>query len=242
MWSRPPHKQALDHLWYKGELATHHRKNFTKFYDLPERVIPDTLRAPDRGPEDQFNYLCERALDHLVFATPADLQDFWGAASAVQIKSWLAAHPHKFEPVTIKTHDGNAFEAVAVPDIEDRFARVMSPGTRLRLLNPFDPLIRNRKRLSHIFGFDYKIEIFVPQAERRWGYYVYPLLEGDRFVGRVELKADRKAGRLCVLNLWLEPGFRLTARREKKLQTELRYFARLAEIKQSDFDLGNLVA
>ena len=101
------------------------------------------------------------------------------------------------------------------------------PTSRLRIINPFDPIARDRTRLRHIFGFDYRIEIFVPPAKRQWGYYVYPLLEGDRFVGRVELKAHRKSGTLEVKRLWQERGIKWTDARAAKLDAELRRLSRL---------------
>ena len=110
----------------------------------------------------------------------------------------------------LESADRRWFGAFAPSDIEERIAKTVQPTARLRILNPFDPVIRDRARLSRLFGFDYRIEIFVPAAQRKWGYYVYPLLEGDRFVGRIELKADRKAGELKVIQLWSEPGIKWT--------------------------------
>ena len=109
-------------------------------------------------------------------------------------------------------------------------AAAPAPTSRLRILNPFDPVIRDRNRLQRLFGFDYRIEIFVPAAKRIWGYYVYPLLEGDRFVGRLEAKADRTAGTLTVERMWPEPGIAWTDTRDAKLDAELTRFARLAGV------------
>jgi len=225
MWSRPPHKRALDYLWYIGELTTSHRENFTKFYDLTERVIP---KAHYEGamPEDKLAWLCEAALNHLIIATPAELQDFWGAASALQIKAWLANTAYDVRPIEVETAAGQWLPAFARPDIESQLEGLTPPTSRLRILNPFDPLTRDRKRLLRLFGFDYKIEIFVPAAKRQWGYYVYPILEGDRFIGRIEVKADRKAGTLNVLKLWKEPHIEWLESRDEKLQAELKRLAR----------------
>ncbi|MHA1538515.1 MAG: DNA glycosylase AlkZ-like family protein, partial [Alphaproteobacteria bacterium] len=111
-----------------------------------------------------------------------------------------------------------------------RLADTLSPTSRLRILNPFDPSIRDRKRLSRLFGYDYRIEIFVPAVKRRWGYYVYPLLEGDRFVGRIEVKAERNAGVLTVLNIWAEAGVKWTAGRAGKIDAELDRLARFVGV------------
>ena len=91
-------------------------------------------------------------------------------------------------------------------------------------------MIRDRARLARLFGFEYRVEMFVPAAKRVWGYYVYPLLEGARFVGRIELKADRRAGRLEVLQFWPEPGIRWTAPRFDRLDAELLRLARFADL------------
>ena len=115
---------------------------------------------------------------------------------------------------------------MAPGDIEERLRAVPAPTSRLRVLNPFDPVVRHRTQLARLFVFEYRIEIFVPAAKRQYGYYVYPILEGDRFVGRVEARADRKKGILCVENLWWEKGVRETNARRAKLDAELDRMAR----------------
>ena len=225
MWARPPHKRALDYLWYIGELSTCHRENFTKYYDLSERVIPEKhFHGP--APENKLGWLCESALKRLSIASAAELQDFWGAASAVQIRDWVSSTSYDVNRVEIETATGQWQSGFAAADIESQLDDLTAPTSRLRILNPFDPLARDRKRLLRLFGFDYKIEIFVPAAKRRWGYYVYPILEGDRFIGRIEVKADRKAGVLTVLKLWKEPGEKWSERQDDKLDAELKRLAR----------------
>ena len=103
---------------------------------------------------------------------------------------------------------------------EQLLARLPEPPARLRVLSPFDPLLRDRTRLERLFAFDYRIEVFVPAA-RRTGYYVFPLLERDRLVGRIDLRADRAADVLEVNGLWMEPGRRLRPGRARRLEAEL---------------------
>jgi hypothetical protein len=91
----------------------------------------------------------------------------------------------------------------------------------MRLLSPFDPVIADRDRLRRLFGFDYRVEIFVPPSQRSHGYYVLPILEGDRFVGRLDPKLDRDRGVLEVRKLWWEPGIRVTRTRERSLARAL---------------------
>lgn len=227
MWARPPHKRALDQLWYAGELATSHREKFIKYYDLAERVVPATHREMDHSDEHQLDWLCKAALDRLGFGTLGEIQRFWAAMDTPEVKSWASKASDHLVPIELETVDGDWVSMVAPANIESLLADARSPTSRLRILSPFDPAIRDRTRLARLFGFDYRIEIFVPAAQRRWGYYVYPLLERDRFVGRVELKADRKAATVKVVQIWPEAGVKWTNDRAGKLDAELARLARL---------------
>jgi uncharacterized protein YcaQ len=231
MWKRPPHKLALDYMWYAGELSTSHRENFTKFYDLTERVIPEEHLRNVPSDEAQIDWLCEAALDRMSFATIGDIQRFWDAVETSEVRRWTQAKSSQFVQVEIKSADGAWTQALAPGDIESRLSNAPAPTKRLRILNPFDPAIRDRKRLHRLFGFEYTVEMFVPAAKRKWGYYVYPILEGDRFVGRIEVKADRKAGTLNVVNLWHEPKVKWTSSRTDKLNAELDRMARFIGIR-----------
>lgn len=230
MWARPPHKLALDYMWYTGELATSHRQSFKKYYDLSERVIPADLRDRTHEDDAQLDWLCSNALDHLGFGTPREIQRFWDAADGREVQDWLKGAGAFAVPVDVQAADGAWGNAFAPADIEERLAGLVTPTSRLRILNPFDPVIRDRSRLKRLFGFDYRVEMFVPAAKRQWGYYVYPLLEGDRFVGRLEVKAYRDRGVLNVINLWPEPGVKWTAARLKKLDAELARLARFVSV------------
>ena len=230
MWARPPHKKALDLMWYDGTLSTCYRENFTKFYNLTDRVVPDHHRTPTTDDAGQIDWLCNAALSRLSFATQGEIQRFWEAMDAKETKTWTDAQTHLI-PVEIELADRSLQPAFAHPDIETRLRNMPEPTSRLHLLNPFDPAIRDRNRLLKLFGFEYVNEMFVPAAKRRWGYYVYPLLERDRFVGRIELKADRTKSEMTVTGFWPEPGIKWPPARHKKLETELTRFARLAGIK-----------
>ncbi len=230
MWERPPHKVSLDLLWYSGVLATSHRENFGKYYDLAERVFPENLRNQLVNDADQIHWLCEQALERLAFATPGEIQRFWDAVSAKETKTWLAENESRLTKVEVQSSDKRWYPAVAPADLIERLDAAKPANTRLRVLSPFDPAIRDRNRLMKLFGFDYRIEIFVPAAKRQWGYYVYPLLEGDRFVGRIELKAERKKALLNVVNFWPEDGVKWAPARFEKLDQELARFAKLAAL------------
>jgi len=234
MWARPPHKKALDQMWYAGDLATCHRKNFVKFYDLGERVFAQQMRDGLSAAE-QADILCDQALDKISIGTCGEVQKFWEAMDAKEVRAWLDRR--NLVPVEVQSADKTWREAWAVPDIEERIAQALAPTIRLRILNPFDPSIRDRMRLQRLFGFEYRNEMFVPRDKRIWGYYVYPLLEGDRFVGRCELKADRKAGWLRVTGFWPERGAKWGANRLDKFDAELSRFARMVGIADTGWDV-----
>ena len=229
MWARPPHKKALDQMWYAGDLATCYRENFVKFYNLPERVFPRLVSECGMAEADQIDQLNEIALDKLSFGTAGDIQRFWGTQTAKEAKSWAEAQS-QLVPVEIETAERTWYPCLAPSDIETRLANLPDPTSRLRILNPFDPAIRDRTRTRRLFGFDYVNEMFVPAAKRRWGYYVYPLLEQDRFVGRLEIKADRAKNQMQITGFWPEPKVKWTPKRHAKLDAELTRFARLAGI------------
>lgn len=237
MWSRPPHKLALDYMWYGGELATCHRVNFNKFYDLSERIYPAHLRDLAMPDHEQVDWLCRAALDRMAFGTLGEVQRFWDAVDRTEVQVWADAPGRLGEggtmrPVELETVDGQFIKAFAPIDIEDRLAGLKPPTSRLRILNPFDPVIRDRNRLARLFGFDYRVEMFVPADKRIWGYYVFPILEGHRFVGRIELKADRKAGLLTVLNFWPEKVVKWPSTRHEKLEAELQRMARFVGLEE----------
>lgn len=236
MWARPPHKLALDYMWYCGELATCHRVNFNKYYDLAERVFPKHLRDIELTDREQIEWLCQAALDRMGFGTLGEVQKFWDAVDAKEVRAWSENAPTKVRTVEVETAQGAWVKGIAPVDIEERLANLKRPTSRLRILNPFDSVIRDRKRLSRLFGFDYRVEMFVPAAKRIWGYYVFPILERHRFVGRIEIKADRQGSALNVINFWPEQGIQWPAKRREKLNAELGRMARFVGLNSVSWD------
>ncbi|MCH1482623.1 MAG: winged helix DNA-binding domain-containing protein [Alphaproteobacteria bacterium] len=232
MWSRPPHKKALEQMWYAGVLGTAERRNFVKYYDLGARVFPPV--PPDRPDAKAAGaMLCDLAMDRMGIANAGEIRRFWEAVPPDEVRDWIASRD--LIAARVQAADGTWQDSWAVPDLTARLEGLLPPSTRMRIINPFDPAIRDRKRLQRIFGFEYTNEMFVPQAKRKWGYYVYPLLEGDRFVGRLEAKADRDAGLLRVTGFWPETGVRWGQGRAARLSAELDRFARLAGVQALPF-------
>lgn len=228
-WSWRPQKAALEHLWRTGEIAIAGRVNFHKVYDLTERVLPAAAALPRPDPEEHLDWACRSALDRLGVATPQQLADFWEAVTPAEARAWCAAAAARGEVATVLVAavDGSRPQlACAVPDWEERAARAPEPPPRLRLLSPFDPILRDRRRTQRLFGFDYRFEAFVPRPRRVHGYYVLPILEGDRLVGRADPKFRRDEGRLEIREVWWEPGVKLGTGRRAAFESAV---ARLAK-------------
>ncbi len=237
-WGWGPSKTALETLWRTGELAIARREGFEKVYDLAERVIPEELRKTRPSEAASTDWACREALDRLGLATPQEIAAFWNLVSIATAKKWTAAALKKKQivEVSVEGADGAWKTALAPADIEARIAAAAPPPEGLRFLSPFDPAIRDRKRTERLFGFDYRIEIFVPEKKRKYGYYVLPLIEDDRFVGRADVKAHRADGKLEIKGLWLEPGVKLTKKRERDLRAAFLRLGSFTETPAIDAD------
>ncbi len=227
-WDWKPQKTALEYLWRTGEVAVSARVNFQKVYDLMERVLPESkrLRAPSR--REHVDWACHTALERLGFATPRELRDYLTVVKLEEVRDWCARAEAAGQilQVMLEAEDGSKPRpAWAFADWRKRAARLPDPPRRMRLLNPFDPVLRDRQRTERLFGFEYRLEAFVPAARRTHGYYVLPILEGDRLVGRLDPKLHRDQERLEVRALWWEPGARPSAARKRALERAVGRFA-----------------
>lgn len=233
-WDWHPSKTALEWLWRTGKIAVTRREGFRKIYDLTERVIPDAHRAAVPA-ETVADWACTTALNHLGFGTSGEIAAYWRAVDPDVAKDWCRAALARGEIIEVEVEGalGQRRKSFAFPDIlRDQ---PPEPPARLRILSPFDPALRDRNRAEYLFGFNYRIEVFVPEAKRVFGYYVFPVLEGDRLVGRIDAKAFRDAGALRVKAFWPEAGVRLTKARRAKLEAELDRLARFAGCERVEF-------
>lgn len=198
-WGYGPGKLALEWLFVRGEVAIADRPNFTRLYDLTERVIPDHVRTETIDADAGRRALLRDAVRHHGVGTAADLADYH-RLKVTDARPLLAdlADRGEIEEVEI---DGWRGPVYADPDLP--VPRAMSGAA---LLAPFDPVVWFRDRAERLFGFRYRIEIYVPRERRVHGYYVLPLLLDGELVGRVDLKADRASGRLLVQGAFAEEG------------------------------------
>jgi len=228
VWSKPEHKQVLDYLWLNGKLAVSRRVKFAKYYDLAERIYPCSASTKRVSDSERIEYLAFNAIERLGYGTSAEIMRFWEACSLDDIKSWCK-HNDKVFTVSVESASGELSEAVSHQVQATRLAHPPTPSKRLRIINPFDPIVRDRKRLLRLFGFDFRIEIYIPPAKREYGYYVYPLMEFNAFVGRIEVRHDKNSNTIVVDNLWHEPGVKFGKSRMSKLESELQRLMRFCD-------------
>ncbi|OJY39734.1 MAG: hypothetical protein BGP03_23945 [Pseudonocardia sp. 73-21] len=217
-WERSDVKRVCELLFGLGQLTTGTRVSFQRLYDLPERVLPpEVLAAHPVDPDEAARRLVLNSASALGVATEPDLRDYYrlGPARSQQAVAELV-ESGELEPVEVHGWRHGAY---------------LRPGTRMprrvsgrALLCPFDPLIWERDRTERLFGFRYRIEIYVPEPRREYGYYVFPFLLDGELVARVDLKADRATATLRVPGAFAEPGVD-TARVVAELAAELHTMA-----------------
>ncbi len=198
-WGWNVGRQALQWLFESGQLAIDHRdRSFRAAYDLPERVLGEVAARPDVPEDEAVRRLVVRAARAQGVGTARDLAD----THRLNLRPTRAAIAHavadgELHPVRV---EGWAEPAYAPPDL------VVPRAVRARaLVAPFDPLVWFRPRVERVFDMHYRIEIYVPEAERTWGYYVLPFLLDDQLVGRVDAKAHRRRGVLEVRGAFAQP-------------------------------------
>jgi len=203
-WDWKPAKKALEKLFLEGDLEVTRRDGFQKVYDLPDRVVPkfSEIRAPSDS--EYAWYLIERNLQHHGIAQEAEI----GYLRRGPVKKLIASEiQNRLEnkelvPLSIEGLEG---VYLAKPQMLESPTRLLR---KTQILSPFDNSVIQRQKLIDLFDFDYQIECYVPAAKRRFGYFTLPVLIGERFWGRIDLKAERKQRVLRVISVHPERGIK----------------------------------
>ncbi|WOF24369.1 crosslink repair DNA glycosylase YcaQ family protein [Microbacterium betulae] len=204
-WGWDDVKRALELLWRFGEVAIAGRSGFERRYALADQVVPAEHREREVGADEAVRELVRRAARAYGVATAADLADYHRLRDRRAVLAAVAdlVDDGEIVPVTVR---GWERAGRPIPAWRHRDAALPRRIDRATVLTPFDPVVWFRDRAERMFGFDYRIEIYTPAAQRRFGYYSLPLLVGERIVGRFDLKADRAASSLLVQSAWWERG------------------------------------
>ncbi len=209
-WDLKAAKRVATALWSSGELAIRERRNFQRTYDLTERVIPEALRRQPLPKRRGLEALLLKALEGHGWATTGTLASTWRLVNRKkEIAGAINRLVDRGEVVSCSVAGPGTRPTpgwVRPDDLElaHRLSTIRPRGDRGVLLSPFDPLLWDRNRVTRLFDFDQVLEIFKPAPRRKYGYYCLPVLAGERLVARVDLKAERRHGRLRVLSCRFE--------------------------------------
>ena len=225
-WDWKPSKDALDYLFHTGKLMVVRRQGFQKVYDLTERVLPHGI---DTGiPTEKLFH------QHLILAS----LNSNGLSSQREIMYLRKYDSKSFERSLKELIMDGKITVVYIDGIDNEKYYVLTEKLDLlthpekingfHILSPFDNLVIQRKRLKTFFNFDYQLECYVPQSKRKFGYFCLPVLSGDKFIGKVDLKASRSTGSLIINNLFKEAEVNLNTSLQNKFRKKLEELARFS--------------
>ena len=217
-----PAKRSLERLFMEGELVVSHRVGFQKVYDTPERVIPSDIDQTAPSPEEYAQHLIDQCLQAHGIATAEEISYLRkGIKKQVLAQLEVNKRSGRIRPVRVRGIPNKIYYTTDV-----RLNNTFRIAKKVKVLSPFDNLVIQRKRLNQLFGMDYFIECYVPPPKRIYGYFCLPILYGDRFIGLIDAKADRKNKTMIIQSLHIEPFCKVHQFPEQDFQTELQRFAR----------------
>ena len=220
-WKSKPAKRALEYLFMQGELMAPCRVNFHKVYDLTERVLPGDTDTTLPGPQEYARFLITRYLQANGLGTPAEIAYLLKNTKPI-VSAAIREMVSNGELLQVSA-GGNSY--YALPASLELLSKPLA-RSKLKILSPFDNLLIQRKRMRKLFGFDYLIECYVPEAKRQYGYFSLPILWNGKLVARMDCKTERKKSLLHIHHLALEPRLVKTDAFALALYKELASFLR----------------
>ncbi len=227
-------RSVLEQLYTDGTLLIHHKSGSRKYYDLAEKYLPAALlNAPNPFPDEESltDWRVRRRIGALGLLWNRNSTAWLGISMTTEQRNAAFARLEKSGSIVPLQVEGIRFPLYLLsedlPLLESVIDGQADTKARLEFLAPLDPMLWDRKLIEAVWGYQYSWEIYTPAVKRKYGYYVLPIVYGDRFVGRIEPKADRKTNTLTVQNVWLEPGVRKTKRLSGQIDKAAQRLARL---------------
>ncbi len=232
-------RAALEHLYATGELVIHHKKGTRKYYDLADKHLPtEILSAPDPLP-DEHEHRKWRVLRRI-----GAVGMLWNKNSDAYLGIWGMKAPERERVFADLIAEGRVMELHVDGIKEPLYCRAedaplldivqteQSFAPRCEFIAALDCMMWDRKLIKALFGFEYTWEIYVPAVKRKYGYYVLPVLYGERFIGRIEAVSETKTGTLHIKNFWYEDGVRQTKKLARAVDQRIKRFAKFNECGQ----------
>jgi len=233
-WDWKPAKMALEMLLMQGRLMVAERRNFQRIYDLTERVLPKGVDSTAASEDDVRRFLVRRALSSYGVATGKEVREHIGRMDLRALRTTIEEMQEEKEIIPVSIEGRPDLICYALPGALEPHSFV--DAARCRLLCPFDNLIILRDRTQWLFGFEYTLECYVPAKKRVWGYFVFPILMGERLIGRLDPKADRKTKTLRIRALVFERWVTAIDDVLEPLAGEIARFARFNGCASVEFD------
>ena len=232
MWERKPAKYALEQLFMEGKLMVVRRQGFQKVYDLTSRVLPETVNTAMPSTSAWHRFLIRRYLEANGLGQASEISYLRkGIKGDVRVElDNMLEHGELIRMNIINNHRDNDRYYV-FPRMLELLSKPLARA-RLKILSPFDNLVIQRKRIGKLFGFDYQIECYVPEAKRKYGYFCLPIMWNAALAARMDCKAERKTNSLIIHNLVLEPTVNRFDEFTNALAKELGNFMRFNECNQ----------
>ena len=244
-WSGHWHKDSLaarsvlEQLYTDGVLLIHHKSGSRKYYDLADKYLAsDLLNAPNPC-QDEASFRSWRVMRRIraVGLLWNRRSDAWlGIDMTTEQRNASFGRLEQDGSITPISVDGLRFPLYLptedLPMMESVISGQASTRPRLEFLAPLDPMLWDRKLIEALWNYQYSWEIYTPVSKRRYGYYVLPMLYGDRLIGRIEPKADRKTKTLTVNNIWFEPGVRQTKKLSGLIDKAIHRLAKFNDCQQ----------
>lgn len=227
-------RAVLDTLYDQGRLVISQKQNTRKFYDLPERHIPEELLQTENPNKTQHDQLCWKVLRRIRGVGMLHANNSYAYIGIDGLKAKQRSEvfhslleQKKIQEIHVEGCRLPFYYVTGDQLLMDRVMAGVEESDRLEFIAPLDNLIWDRAMIEELFGFSYKWEIYTPIKDRKFGYYVLPILMGDQFIGRIEMKRDRKKKKFDVLNIWWEEKVFNTKENRKRVKAHAKEFMKV---------------